>query len=676
MKLRILNSLILVLTFYRATAQDPHFSQTGTLGSWYNPASVAPTEDPYRLQAVYRNQWASIGSPFITQGFFAERRLGEHALGFNIVSSGAGAGSLKQVSTGLQWSFTRQWGVHRFSGGVHGGFVQRSLETRGMTFDEQYDADQGFDPSIPAGESFAALRAFSPDFGAGFRWHIPADSRRMLSPFAGIGVHHLTNKSERFLINSDRTAQRISVEAGTGIALSESFIIRTSILHMRQGNSRAWQLHVSPEWLFSNGTGFGGSFVYRAQDAIALAAQVRWSRYGLGLSYDINTSGIQGVPGSVEVLLSYRPAGKPRAVKRMLTHQENSPVKDAKTPLAPTEEMKAMSLLTSITIKPADELTPVSKPVAPFTQVPQGAEPVDMLEAMILLPTAPISTRIDAAPEGRIDAIGTSIPIPLVEDSEANANISEGESITTDGHKTEGEVFDLVTMDKKNIDSGTLLWPESEFAMEPKSNSIPANVWMLPEQPVDSELINSMTLLSGEIIHVSPIDADVIELVIQPVKTSDVIGWRDDVDIDQISVRREFKLPTVPEINAEPVSTLVMNASFAPPVELETIEPVQQARHVDESILVPFASGSLRVHGLSKLDIIEPTLDRVLDNPGLSIELSGISSNGNLNEQRSVIVRQILVSKGLDPGRIRIVTHEASGDTGRDAVRMSILVNR
>ncbi|MFM9055467.1 MAG: type IX secretion system membrane protein PorP/SprF, partial [Bacteroidota bacterium] len=202
---------MIVLSFYRATAQDPHFTQSGTLGSWFNPASIAPTEEPYRLQAVYRNQWASTGSPFITQGFFAERRLSDHALGVHIVSTGAGAGSLKQTSAGLQWSFTRQWGMHRFSGGVHGGFIQRSLETRGMTFDEQYDADQGFDTSIPAGESFDALRAFSPDFGAGFRWHVPADSRRILSPFAGFGMNHLTNRPERFLINSHNIAQRLSV---------------------------------------------------------------------------------------------------------------------------------------------------------------------------------------------------------------------------------------------------------------------------------------------------------------------------------------------------------------------------------------------------------------------------------------------------------------------------------
>ncbi|MCE2845873.1 MAG: PorP/SprF family type IX secretion system membrane protein [Sphingobacteriales bacterium] len=676
MKYRILHSLLLALSFSGATAQDPHFTQTGTLGSWYNPASIAPTEEPYRLQAAYRNQWASTGSPFITQGFFAERRLSEHALGVNIVSTAAGPGSLKQLSAGLQWSFTRQWGIHRFSGGVHGGFMQRSLETRGMTFDEQYDADQGFDPSVPTGESFAALRMFSPDFGAGFRWHIPADSRRMFSPFAGLGVHHLANKSERFLVNSYRTAQRMSVEAGTGIAWSESFMIRTSILHMRQGNSRAWQINVSPEWLLENGTGFGGSIVYRAQDAIALAAQVRWNRYGLGVSYDINTSGIQGGPGSVEVVLSYRPAGKPRAVKRMLTQQQTTPVQITKAAVAPPEELTALSLLTHKATQTAFDLVPLSKPVSPFTQLPQDTERVEVHQAMTRLPLTQMLIHVDATPEGRNDAIVTTMPIQLEEESAEQKNHFEEERITADGHESEREVFEVVPMVMRTIDSVNLSRVESQPAVELKTIPTAENPWRLPVQRADDELLNPIALLPSQVITISSIQSNLIEPVVEELKTSDVIVWSDEKAIEQMPVRMDIHTPMVREIHAEPVSISVMNASFAAPAESETTEPVHHAQHVDESILVPFAESSLRVHGLSKLDIIEPVLDRVLENPGLSIELSGVSSNGNLNEQRSVIIRQILVSKGLDPGRIRIVSHEASGDTGRDAVRMNILVNR
>ncbi|MFN9954718.1 MAG: hypothetical protein ACK55I_16605, partial [bacterium] len=122
-------------------------------------------------------------------------------------------------------------------------------------------------------------------------------------------------------------------------------------------------------------------------------------------------------------------------------------------------------------------------------------------------------------------------------------------------------------------------------------------------------MLNPIALLPSQVINISSIQSNLIEPVIEELKTSDVIVWSDEKAIEQMPVRMDIYTPAVREIHAEPVSISVMNASFAAPTELETTEPVHHAQHVDESILVPFAESSLRVHGLSKLDIIEPVLD-------------------------------------------------------------------
>ncbi|MFM9055353.1 MAG: hypothetical protein ACKOQY_01515, partial [Bacteroidota bacterium] len=462
----------------------------------------------------------------------------------------------------------------------------------------------------------------------------------------------------------------------TGIAWTESFMVRTSILHMRQGGSRTWQFSVSPEWLFSNGTGFGGSIVYRAQDAIALAALVRWNRYGLGLSYDINTSGIQGGPGSVEVVLSYRPAAKPRPVKRMLTSQEQPPVQEAKTAVVPQDETKAVPMLTqNTTIAPVDPV-PVTSPVAPFTQLPHNSRTDEELQAMILRPAPQIHTSAEPTPEGRSVAIVAALPISHLEESTENPNKSSTLVSPVRAEESLREGFEMIPLAMRHFGAGDPVQTESQIHAEPGSNTTPVAPWTLPVQHNDGELLHPMSLLPPNSVDASVIDPEPMKSVIQNLNMIDILVLRDQEEMEQIPVRMEFDLPPAQVIQPEPVSIAVMNTSVTQPLELDESQPLHHTQHLDESILVPFNAGSLRVHGLSKLDIIEPALDRVLDNPGLSIELSGVSSSGQLNAERAVIVRQILVSKGLDPGRVRIVNHETSGDDRREAVRLNIFVNR
>ena len=73
MKKLILASLILFSAF--AEAQDPHFSQYHSSPLTLNPAMTGFFEGDFRLSGNYRQQWWSLGTPFITGTVSYEQRI-------------------------------------------------------------------------------------------------------------------------------------------------------------------------------------------------------------------------------------------------------------------------------------------------------------------------------------------------------------------------------------------------------------------------------------------------------------------------------------------------------------------------------------------------------------------------------------------------------------------------
>jgi hypothetical protein len=48
-----------------ATAQtDPHFTQNYTYPMYLNPALTGGSDGEYRISAIYRSKWGSVGNPY------------------------------------------------------------------------------------------------------------------------------------------------------------------------------------------------------------------------------------------------------------------------------------------------------------------------------------------------------------------------------------------------------------------------------------------------------------------------------------------------------------------------------------------------------------------------------------------------------------------------------------
>ena len=79
---------------------------------------------------------------------------------------------------------------------------------------------------------------------------------------------------------------------------------------------------------------------------------------------------------------------------------------------------------------------------------------------------------------------------------------------------------------------------------------------------------------------------------------------------------------------------------------------------------IEFKTGSTEVHGLYKLDIIEPALDSLLENNNLTLVITGHTDdegdamfNMQLSQARADVVKAIFIRKGLDEERITTVAY-------------------
>src|SRR5690349_4576645 len=94
--LRLSVSLLVFITTC-VQAQDAHFSQYFNNPLVLNPALSGNGIEYIRVTAIYRNQWAGLGTPFTTQGFAVDKKVNKIGIGGVITRNGAGDGSMKTL---------------------------------------------------------------------------------------------------------------------------------------------------------------------------------------------------------------------------------------------------------------------------------------------------------------------------------------------------------------------------------------------------------------------------------------------------------------------------------------------------------------------------------------------------------------------------------------------------
>lgn len=319
-----------------ASAQDVHFSQFNMTPLLINPALTGVFGGDQRVFLNYKNQWQGMGMSSATYNtalfsfdtHLFKKKWSKGYLGAGINAYKDVAGDLKMGTAQLNMSIAGIVFINEqqfLSGGVQGGYVQKSVSTTAMLWENQYDAGSGtFNTSLLASDVSTAPVSYG-NFSTGLAWSYTTDqstlsSNNQLKINLGLAALNINTPNQNFAdYNSNEQLYSRFVFHGTahiGIKNTNMALMPNAVL-FKQGSS--YELNAGTLVRFtirdeSKYTGFIKETAlslgaqYRMKDALIPVILFEYAQYAIGLSYDVNTSSLrQGTQGrgGIEISLRY-----------------------------------------------------------------------------------------------------------------------------------------------------------------------------------------------------------------------------------------------------------------------------------------------------------------------------------------------------------------------------------
>ena len=293
----------LLLVASRVVAQDPYYSQYFSSPLSLNPSFTGYYDGEHRLAANFRNQWLGAGNPLTTTSVSFDTRLLKNTLdksllGIGILlmddrtSNGAYNSNYASLSAAYHQSLDEE-GYQHLAIGFQGSFGTRMLDYNRISFNSQFSS-RGFDLALPNTEDFITRRAAYNDVNVGIMYNYLKDRKRF---FLGTSIYHINQPKMTFLGNDAYTLpRRITAHGGSSFLVGSTGELYLSALYMKQGEvSHAVMgiaYGVSVQENNDENVFYLGLF-YRHKDAIFPYIGYLFNDLQIGLSYDINTTGIQ-----------------------------------------------------------------------------------------------------------------------------------------------------------------------------------------------------------------------------------------------------------------------------------------------------------------------------------------------------------------------------------------------
>ncbi len=309
----ILFSIVVCVT----NAQDIHFTQWMHAPHTYSPSSIGDFDGIYRFHDNYRNQWSSVTVPFTTFAGMVESNTFDKyikglssAIGMVYDVSGDSRFSTTHLNTGLGYriDLPDSNGIFRF--GFLPTATQKKIDVNALKFDNQYNGYY-FDGSLSTGENLPRLSRWYFDFSLGAEYSLYINNKFKLR--SGFAVYNILSPHQSFFNNNDiRLDRRYSIQLNSAYQFSEKVFIKPGIQFSNQGMYYSVNFGGIVEYdlsktIYFKQMIFAGAY-FRAVDSGDLIVGLNYDDWKVGVSYDINYSGLvpaSNYRGGVELAVIY-----------------------------------------------------------------------------------------------------------------------------------------------------------------------------------------------------------------------------------------------------------------------------------------------------------------------------------------------------------------------------------
>ncbi len=320
----MVKKLIFIL-FIAATglkAQDIHFTQWMFSPLNLNPGETGRFEGDYRIVGNFRSQWgATMGKQYKTLGMSYDRVFSAYgqdfSAGLQFDNDRSSIGNLTQNKLMLSGGYNKLVKGNYLSGGIQIGLLHKGVDPNAYNYPVQWDVDQGefSNNSLSNMENFSKTNDYSFDLNLGVGWARQIGDK--LFPEVGLAWYHLNKPSESFFNDSETFSLRQVYNAKFNYKLNDRYTISPNVMYMYQNKAQDLVLGVIGKMRMDvNKAKIDEVFVgmnfrdgykrnYDAANLIVGAVRQEWQ---VGISYDINVSGLSSVThyrGAFELSVIY-----------------------------------------------------------------------------------------------------------------------------------------------------------------------------------------------------------------------------------------------------------------------------------------------------------------------------------------------------------------------------------
>ncbi|HMN33515.1 MAG TPA: PorP/SprF family type IX secretion system membrane protein [Chitinophagaceae bacterium] len=307
---------------FTAQAQDMHFSQFNGAPLMLNPALTGNFSGLYRVTGIFRNQWSSVTTPYVTFGGSIDGPIKKDIAiddylsgGLSIYNDRSGDGNLANLSTLASLAYHKFLGEDSkmsLSVGLQGGYTQKSIDLSRLYWQSEFQ-NGGFQPGTSGELINPKVSYFTANAGLSFGHAISEKIAYQI----GIAGHNLNQPKESFLRNKNNEVglgMRINGQLGAIIQGSDRLSIRPAFMYQTQ--TSATEMIAGTEFLYivgepdiqsvATGVFLGGW--YRFGDATLITGGLEFKGFRLGFAYDYNMSNLKTASkgnGGFEVALRY-----------------------------------------------------------------------------------------------------------------------------------------------------------------------------------------------------------------------------------------------------------------------------------------------------------------------------------------------------------------------------------
>jgi type IX secretion system PorP/SprF family membrane protein len=324
-------TLILAVAGGFAYGQDIHFSQFQTQPMTQNPALVGVNYD-FAVNLNYKDQWREIGSPYKTFAACAESKLnkrdndeGFFAAGVNFFSDKAGDSKMGTAQGNFSLAYHARVASHQTLGlGLMAGFAQRSIDYTHLTWGNQYDGTN-YNEFIGSGENQGSDSFTHGDFAAGLVWaynnkdgHINVTDNHDLKFNAGFSVYHLSRPKYSYQGTNQRLYMKYVLHGNGLISIASTryawvpgfmFYYQGKAKELLIGTLFRVKLQQDSKYTgYKNGAAISFGGYLRARDAFSPQLLFEFHQFAIGVSYDVNISGLKPATnsrGGLEISLRF-----------------------------------------------------------------------------------------------------------------------------------------------------------------------------------------------------------------------------------------------------------------------------------------------------------------------------------------------------------------------------------